>query len=295
MTPLKTSRSIRVMAILILLIGMIFMLFDRVLNALLGLANDTVAMALARYSNSTGQIALSLFSEDKKLLQTVNDLNALLPLGATAVTILFVVAIVVMVVGVLIFAFPKQVSHLLIALRILKRDSRYVLKGEDCSEEKPEQDEEIKHISLKKPLIIVGVLAVLLIIILSVRSCNETVAKVNAEAAVSEMQEQALNYIQKQKEYFGKKSAIGGPKSLQLPDSVDTDHWTYKVTGSRFLATSKDILGNCPAGSTWKITSSTKGFFTLDLVLGRIAPKDTACSNLTPDFSKLGRPQKKKQ
>ena len=80
-----------------------------------------------------------------------------------------------------------------------------------------------------------------------------------------------------------------GPKSLKMPDSLTTDYFTYRVTGSRFTATLNRDIKDCPAGSRWTVSASTKGFFSVDLVLYRAAPKDTNCTVIAPDFKNLGR------
>jgi hypothetical protein len=100
---------------------------------------------------------------------------------------------------------------------------------------------------------------------------------------------QTLYYIQAQKSFFAKTNKVGGPKSLQMPDSLKSDYFTYRVTGGKFTATLNKNVKDCPAGSRWSVSASTKGFFTVELVLYRSAPKDTNCVFISPDFKNLGR------
>ena len=79
------------------------------------------------------------------------------------------------------------------------------------------------------------------------------------------------------------------PKALQLPDSASTDYFDYKITATKFVATSKVQLENCPAGTKWSVFSNTKGLFDKELTLYRKPPQDTACVKLLPEFKNLGR------
>jgi hypothetical protein len=92
-----------------------------------------------------------------------------------------------------------------------------------------------------------------------------------------------------QRAFFAKGKVIGNANALQIPDSLSTSTFEYKITGGRFTAVSKVPLENCPAGTKWMVSASTKGIFEKELVLYRSAPKDSACARLTPDFKKLGR------
>jgi hypothetical protein len=109
--------------------------------------------------------------------------------------------------------------------------------------------------------------------------------------SIAEMQQKAVEYMEAQKAFYAKSKVVGNAAALQVPDSLSTSAFEYKVTGGRFTAVSKVLLENCPAGSKWSVSASTKGFFEKELVLYRSAPKDSACANLTPDFKKLGRNQ----
>ena len=74
-----------------------------------------------------------------------------------------------------------------------------------------------------------------------------------------------------------------------MADSLSTGSFEYRISGSRFTAMSKVPFENCPAGTKWSISASTKGIFEKELVLYRSAPKDTSCAKFTPDFKNLGR------
>jgi hypothetical protein len=138
----------------------------------------------------------------------------------------------------------------------------------------------------------VGGVILLIVLVFAFSGISESQKVANVESALKDMQDWAAGYVDAQKTYFARNNDIGGPKSLQLPDTAQTDYFKYKVTGSRFVAENKVQLGGCAAGNKWSVTSSTKGFFTKELVLYRSLPKDTACASLTPDFKNIGRHKK---
>jgi hypothetical protein len=262
-----------------------------VLTAVLAIATDAIHLALARYSNFTGRIASRNFAEDKQLLAMVKDVNALLPTAETALTILLVIGILILLVAVVCIAFPKQAVHVLVALRLLKWDMVEPMEGllDDA------EPVVATPLSKRTKITIAGCSAgiVLLVVLLAVFSgFSERQQVANVESALKDMQDWAAGYVDAQKAYFARNNDIGGPKSLQLPDTAQTDYFKYKVTGSRFVAENKVQLGSCAAGNKWTVSSSTKGFFTKELVLYRSLPKDTACASLTPEFKNIGRHKK---
>lgn len=139
-----------------------------------------------------------------------------------------------------------------------------------------------------------AVLLVVLGIAFGIRGCSEHHAEQMKKSASEELFEQSLTYVNAQKAYFNQNTAVGGPKSLKLPDSLSTEFFTYKVTKSRFAAKLNVAVGDCPAGTEWRINSSTNGIFFVDLILSRIPPKDTNCVKLLPDFKNIGRKLPKK-
>lgn len=276
-TPIRT---IRLIATLVALLGMFCLFIERVLASVLQMAQGAVQMALDRYSNFTGRMALENFSEDRKLYTMVQEAQNTLPSADIALTILLVFAIVFIVIAVIGQAFPYQFGHVMVALKLLKWQEGESSNGEGTP---------VFKVSKKIYAIIVVSFAIILFSFMGVRSCSESAAVARQESASLELTENALTYINAQKNYFSQKKSIGGPKALQLPDSTTTDNFTFKVTGSRFVAVSKIPFGNCPAGAKWSVNSGTKGFFTQELTLARIAPKDTNCVKLVPDFKNLGR------
>lgn len=288
LTPIRTARLISAM---IAVIGMILVFISRMLMAVVAMASSTVELALTRYSNFTGRFASRNFEEDKQLLAILKEVEPVLPTADTFLTIMFVVGILVLLVALAGLAFPKQFVHVLVALKLLKWDNIEPMEGlfeDDVLPPKP--------LSKRTKIAIVASASafVLVIILIAFAGFSETREEMNVSSAVNDMQDWAEGYVKAQKEYFAKKNDIGGPKALQLPDTAQTEYFKYKVTGSRFVAESKVPMKNCPAGSKWTVSSSTKGFFTLDLVLYRSVPKDTACANLTPDFKNIGRHKKQK-
>lgn len=288
LTPIRTARLVSAM---IAIIGMIFIFISRLLMAVVTMASSAVQLALARYSNFTGRFASRNFDEDKQLLAILKDVEPLLPTADTMLTVVFIIGIVILLVALAGFAFPKQFIHILVALKLLKWDNVEPMEGLF-------EDEGIPPMPLSKrtkiTIVASAVAFVLIVILVATSGFSETREQMNVTSAVNDMQDWAEGYIKAQKDYFARKNDIGGPKALQLPDTAQTDYFKYKVTGSRFTAESKVQMGNCPPGSKWSVSSSTKGFFTLDLVLYRSVPKDTACANLTPDFKNIGKHKKQK-
>ena len=286
LTPVRTAR---LLASLLALVGMVFLFIERALSAILAMAADGVKLGLARYNNFTGRFAAQNFNEDKKLLSLLKDVQDLIPPCETALTVFMVVSILFLVVAILGLALPRQFAHVLVALKLLKWET-----GEEpASEEATSMSEilaKIGNIPLKKIAIPVAVILAIVVAGFALSHCHDKIKESSVEGSVEEMQGQALAYITAQKAFFAKSKNVGNAKALELPDSLSTDTFDYKVTGSRFTATLKVPLSNCPAGSKWSVSASTKGFFEKELVLYRsITPKDTACSNLTPDFRNLGR------
>ena len=181
--------------------------------------------------------------------------------------------------------------HVLVALRLLKWDMVEPMEGllED------EEPAPATQLSRRTKIAIAGCAAgvVLLVVLVAAFSgISESQKVANVESALKDMQEWAAGYVDAQKTFFARNNDIGGPKSLQLPDTAETDYFKYKVTGSRFVAENKVPLGGCAAGNKWTVSSSTKGFFTKELVLYRSLPKDTVCAKLTPEFKNIGRHKK---
>ena len=285
LTPVRTARLI---ACVIALVGMVFLFIERALSAILVMAADAVKLGLARYNNFTGRFASQNFAEDKQLLGLLKEVQQILPSAETALTVFMAISILFLVVAILGLTFPKQFVHILVALKLLKWET-----GEAAPEESGESLREViakvGNIPLKKialPCVVVlgGVIAVF-----AVRSCNETVKTSSVSDSIEEMQQKAVEYIDAQKAFYAKSKVIGNAAALQIPDSLSTGTFEYKVTGGRFTAVSKVPLENCPAGSKWSVSASTKGFFEKELVLYRSAPKDSACAKITPNFKNLGR------
>ena len=145
------------------------------------------------------------------------------------------------------------------------------------------------NIPLKKLAIPCAVILAIVIGTVIVRSCHEGVLQASVDSALEDLKQNTSAYIDAQKAYFGKNKVIGGPKALQLPDSASTDYFDYKITATKFVATSKVQLENCPAGTKWSVFSNTKGLFDKELTLYRKPPQDTACVKLLLEFKNLGR------
>lgn len=285
LTPVRTARLI---ACVIALVGMVFLFLERVLSAVLEMAADGVKLGLARYNNFTGRFASQNFAEDRQLLSLLKEVQNLLPSAESALTLFMVIAIVLLVIAVLGLALPRQFVHVLVALKLLKWET-----GEAAPEESGESLRDVLakvgNIPLKKIALPCIVVLGVVIAVFAVRSCHETVKAASVSDSIEEMQQKALQYMDAQKAYFAKNKVVGNANALQMADSLSTGSFEYRISGGRFTAMSKVPLENCPAGTKWSVSASTKGIFEKELVLYRSAPKDTSCAKFTPDFKKLGR------
>lgn len=299
LTPVRTARLI---ASLIAIMGMFSFAVERVLTKVCIMAKSGVQMGLTRYTNSfTGRFAAENFSDDKKLLVLLRQAKNMLPMADDALLILFVVSIVLFVVAAFGLVFPKPFCRVLVAMRLLKYQDGGLLKdvsilGSDGSSKTGKKFKEFfrnaidaaKKVQTKYWLFAGGALVFILVLVFGVRGCSTGVV-FGTQALTDDLTEQASFYISAQKSYFAKNKAVGGPKALQMPDSLSTDYFTYRVTASRFTATLNKDIKDCPAGSRWTVSASTKGFFTVDLILSRMAPKDTNCIFIAPEFKNIGK------
>lgn len=304
MKALTSVRTARLVASLIAILGMLCFAVERVLTKVCLMAKDGVQMGLNRYSNSfTGRFAAENFSDDKKLLDVLRQAKDLLPVADEALLVLFILSIVLFIVAAFGLAFPKQFCHMLVATKLLKWQDGVVLQDMKLSgtpSEGPRVSDKLKELFGKiaaaakkvqpKYWIFIGCsLAFVLVLVFGVRGCSTPSVFGGSQAVSEDLTGQTLYYIQAQKSFFAKTNKVGGPKSLQMPDSLVSDYFTYRVTGGKFTATLNKKVKDCPAGSRWSVSASTKGIFTLDLVLYRSAPKDTNCVFISPDFKNLGR------
>lgn len=290
LTPIRTARLI---ASSIAVMGMVFLLLERTLSAVLQMATDGVQLGLTRYDSFTGRMALQNFAEDRQLFKMLQDVQGLLPSAEAALAFLMVIAIVLLAIALVGLALPKLFVHILVAIKLLKWES-------DSSEEDDKEASfreiltNIGEIPLKKLAIPAAAIVVLVGGFAGIRSCLESAKLASVDSAVEDLEQHTLDYIKAQKAYFGRTKTVGGPKALQLPDTSSSDYFEYKVTGARFTAISRVPIENCPAGTKWSVYSEAKGVFTKEIALYRQSPKNPACINLTPDFKNLGRPEKKK-
>jgi hypothetical protein len=312
MKSLTAVRTTRLIASLIAILGMFVFAVERGLTKVCIMAKSGVQMGLARYTNSfTGRFAAENFSDDKKLFETLQHVKHLLPTADNVLLALFIVSIVLFIVAAFGLAFPKQFCRVLVAMKLLKWQDGILptavsfsgsMPGEGMKVSKKFKNarrkvaafckkliKTLKKVELKYWIFVGCSLLFVLVLVFGVRGCSTGSVFRGTQAVTDDLTEQALFYINAQKSYFAKNSAVGGPKSLKMPDSLTTDYFTYRVTGSRFTATLNRDIKDCPAGSRWTVSASTKGFFSVDLVLYRAAPKDTNCTVIAPDFKNLGR------
>ena len=304
MKSLTSVRTARLVASLIAILGMFFFAAERVLAKVCVMAKDGVQMGLNRYSNSfTGRFAAENFSDDKKLLDVLRQANELFPIAEKVSLALFIICLILFIVAAFGIAFPKQFCHVLVAVKLLKWQDGIVLQDMKLSgtpSEGPRVSDKLKELCGKiaaaakkvqpKYWIFIGCsLVFVLVLVFGVRGCSAPSVFGGSQAVTDDLNGQTLYYIQAQKSFFAKTNKVGGPKSLQMPDSLVSDYFTYRITGGKFTATLNKNVKDCPAGTRWSVSASTKGIFTVELVLYRSAPKDSNCVFISPDFKNLGR------
>ena len=263
LTPVRTAR---VIAAVSALMGMVFLLLERTLSAVLQMAADGVQLGLTRYDSFTGRMALQNFAEDRQLYKLLQEVQELLPSAEASLTFFLIIAIVLLAIALVGLALPKLFVHILVAIKLLKWET----SGTEEDDEETSFREilnNIGEIPLKKLAIPFAVILVIVVGIFGIRSCHESSKQASVDSAVDELQQQALTYIKAQKAYFGKTKTVGGAKALQLADTSSTDYFEYKISGSRFTAISRVPLENCPAGTKWSVYSEAKGVFTKEIAL----------------------------
>lgn len=302
-TPVRT---VRLVSSIIAIFGMFCLFVERVLTAVYVVADDAVQTGFSFSNTFMVRFATENFSPAKKLFSILQQIGDYLPVADKCLLALFILSIVLIVVAAFGLVFPRQFGHVLVALKLLKCQNgkspfkKRVPKGEAKSKDfKAYCDQSadfcrktldsLKRVQIKYWIFAACSLVFILVLVLGVRGCSNGGIFSGLQDASEDLKEQTLYYINAQKAFFAKNNNVGGPKSLHMPDSLKTDYFTYRVTGSRFAATLNKDVKNCPAGSRWTVNATTKGFFSIDLVLYRVAPKDTNCAVILPEFKNLGR------
>lgn len=280
-------RVVRVIGTLVFIIGAVALFFAKILDLIVVFADKVVQLAVVRYSNFTGQIALQSFKEDQELWNIINSVNQnVLPLADVLMPLLFFMAIFTMLIGVCIFSFPRYFADLLTTLKVLKR-------GKSCLEDESAFENAVPETLFKivfKWLVSLFVLIFIFVSTFLVFRCatDESDDHLKKEA---EIMEQASIFIEKQKDYFNKNNTVGTLKQLNL-ELKDSEHFIYSISkdGSRWTVKNKEDWEKCPAGSEWRVSVSITGFFEQKINFYRALPKNTHCAEWTKGFKNVGKP-----
>src|SRR5574344_270478 len=285
-------RVVRVIGTLVFIIGAVALFFAKILDLIVVFADKVVQLAVVRYSNFTGQIALQSFKEDQELWNIINSVNQnVLPLADVLMPLLFFMAIFTMLIGVCIFSFPRYFADLLTTLKVLKR-------GKSCLEDESAFENAVPETLFKvvfKWLISLFVLIFIFVSTFLVFRCatDESDDHLKKEA---EIMEQASIFIEKQKDYFNKNNTVGTLKQLNL-ELKDSEHFIYSISkdGWRWTVKNKEDWEKCPAGSEWRVSVSITGFFEQKINFYRALPKNTHCAEWTKGFKNVGKPLPKSE
>ena len=278
-TPVRTVRTLFAV---VALFGMFILFMERALGVVLVMARQMLDLAFARYGNFTGKFAAKNFAEDKKLLSMLQEMKDLLPMADTAMTVLLVISVVLLVVALVGLALPKQMGHVLVAIKLLK--------WVPCEGDETGSGEQFafSRESLKKLGIAVGIILAIMLAVFGIRGCMLVASAHTQEAALQELDRQVNVYMATQRAYFKNNRAIGSAKQLGLDSLVNGEYYTFTVGRGHFAAESKVDLNNCPAGSRWSVSASMGGFISKELKFYRILPKNLDCQKFTPNFKRVG-------
>ena len=271
---LSKSRTIRVLGICILVLALVLVVLGFALDYAYGYASHVVDLALARYNNFTGKIALSSFAEDQQLMTVVQSVKKdLLPLIAIAKSWTFVFGTLLALLGGACEIFPKWMATALLKLHILK----------PANGELREMPEAFRR-RLKILGIIVGAIAAISVAVGLV--VHFTDPNRDTPAKVQELEKEASRYYALQKAYFQKHQAIGTWKEIGYTAPVSENFAFEKQGKYSWRAKSLMPLEKCPEASVWKVTFEVTGFFSKELKTYASRPNSEACETLTPEYRK---------
>lgn len=276
LTPIRTARTI---ATVIALVGMLVLLIQRVLSGVLVMAHEMLTLAFARYGNFTGRFAANNFAEDKKLLSLLQQLKDFMPTAETLVTLLMVLSIVFLVVAALGFAFPKQFTHVLVAIKLLK----WVPEGESAQE----ADAPMSLRTKKIITVVTGSVVLLVICSFGIHSCMEHFEARTMQLVREELDGGAVTYIQAQRTYFNKKRILGTASQLGLESMPSGKYFSFNVRNKALVIESLVDIEKCPAGSRWNIQAGTSGFISKEVKFFCLMPKNPECLKIAPDLKNL--------
>lgn len=284
-------RVMRLVGALIFAIGAIIIFFAKVLDLIVTFADSVVVLAISRYSNFTGRLAIQNFKEDKELWVLLESLSKeMLPMANVLIPILFFIAVFIMLLGVSVIAFPRYASDLFVSLKVLKKGCS--LKSEDTAFESMVSESVFKV--LFKWLISIFVLLLIFISTFLIFRCATDDSSKHLKKN-EELMSNASSFIESQNTYFIKNQSIASEKKLEYKASESKD-FIYSVSagGANWIAKNKRDWDKCPANSEWKISVEVTGFFEKKLQVYRRVPKNLHCADMTPDFKNVGRDNSKK-
>lgn len=278
MLYVAASRVVRSFGVLFALLAAALLLASRVLATYVPMANGLVAKALARYSSTTGKLALENFAEDKALYAEVLEVKStLLPLLSFADALLPKLAVLCVVLALVCLVLPRQVAQVLVALKLWRGRAVEVEVFTKSAESSPAP---VK----KLPTKVIVIAAAIVLALAGALTFLKSAGGVSGEEAAAELSRNSAAYVQAVKAGFGK------GKQIVPPAAPDSGIFAYSVSkAGNYTATLTVDVEGCPAGSAWRILPKAEGLFTKTLKLARLAPKDTNCAKLYPDFRNVGR------
>lgn len=277
MLYVSASRVVRSFGILFAVLAAALFAASKIVSTYAPMATGLVAKALARYSSTTGKLALENFAEDKALYAEVLKLKeTLLPLLSFADSLLPKLAVACVVLAVICLVVPRQLAQILVAFKLWK--------GRTVEEVFTKSAESSPAPVKKLPTKIIVIAAVIVLALAAALTFLKSSGGISREEAAAELEQNSTEYVKAIKAGFNK------AKKIVPPAAPDSGIFTYSVSkAGNYTAVLNSEVAGCPAGSAWKIQPKTEGFFTQTLKIARIAPKDTNCVKIFPEFKSVGK------
>lgn len=231
---------------------------------------NLVEMAMTRYGNSTGKIALNMFAEDRQLMRELLFVrDSLLPLLSAGILAAFLAGFPLAVLGICTAVFPSRVAGFLSNIHWMRGDrTRQNAKSSTASIQKKSAAIVLGSIGLFAALLVI------LCVIFGGKSSNGNVKILEREAK---------RLVELERDHFRSKGALGTWEQIGY-EPAESDLFAFEKDGnSAWKAVSRSPIDQCPAGSVWRIGFDFKGLGQKAKTYTRI-PKDSNCVKLTPEF-----------
>lgn len=269
---ISSSKLIRIAGVEAFAFGCVLIALGFVLVHVQDFAVNLVEMAMARYENLTGKIALNVFGEDRALMQQLLVVkDSLLPLLSMGIPLAFAFGFPLAIFGIVVALFPFRVENALSKIRWL------------CKKSCPDTHQNSTALHQKKSAALVlcgiGICASLLIVLgLGLGGNSSDGAEI--------LEREAARFVGLERSYFHGKKSLGTWSQIGY-EPLESEFFSFEKAGnSAWKAVSLRKIGDCPEGNGWRIGFELKGVFDKEMKTYVTLPKDSNCVKLSPDFRK---------